>query len=168
MKCNPRPYNHFLLKSKANKKSFSNNQARKFKNIQCIDCTFTYGLDKSLQDFRKHLLCIHKGLIHWRHTHHYTVYRHNLKSKKRSLPRAKGSFTFYVDRNLGFFDPSLPPCRQFIYWGLFTRLDIWKTPPSLSSVYVDCERPLIIGSNIIWIIQKWWKNDIQLIVLKNW
>ena len=53
-----------------------------------------------------------------------------------------GSFTSYVDRFLGFFDPSLPPRRQFIYWSLFTRVDIWKTPPSLSPVYVDCEWPL--------------------------
>ena len=27
----------------------------------------------------------------------------------------KGVFTFYVDKNSVFFDPSHPPCRQFIY-----------------------------------------------------
>ena len=56
----------------------------------------------------------------------------------------EGSFTFYVDRILGFFDPYLPPCRQFIQQCLFTCIDISITPTYLSSVYVDCERPLRI------------------------
>ena len=43
-------------------------------------------------------------------------------------------------QKFGIFWP-LPPCEQFIYWTLFTGVDIWKTPHSLSFVYVDCERP---------------------------
>ena len=35
-----------------------------------------------------------------------------------------GSFIFYVDKILRFFDPSLPLLRQFIYWDLFTCVDI--------------------------------------------
>ena len=41
-----------------------------------------------------------------------------------------GAFTFYVDNLLVIFDPSLPFCRQFIYWGLCTSVDIWIAPPS--------------------------------------
>ena len=57
-----------------------------------------------------------------------------------------GSFTFYVDKNSGFFDPSLPPRRQFIYLTFFTYADIWKTPPSLSFVNVECESLLTPSS----------------------
>ena len=54
----------------------------------------------------------------------------------------KGVFTIYVDQFSEFLDPSLPIGRPFIYWGLFSKVDIWLTPPSLSGVYVDCECPL--------------------------
>ena len=33
---------------------------------------------------------------------------------------------------------------EFIYWMLFTCIDIWKTPSSLSFVHVDCESPLTL------------------------
>ena len=39
-----------------------------------------------------------------------------IKGKKT----AQGAFIFYVNKNLGFFDPSHTPRRQFIYWALFT------------------------------------------------
>ena len=66
-----------------------------------------------------------------------------------SKGRCEGSFTFYVDKILKFFDPSLPLCRhcllsrQFIYWSIFTCVDIWRPPPSLLSVYLHSEWPHI-------------------------
>ena len=38
-----------------------------------------------------------------------------------------GSFNNYVDRILAFFDHPPTSPRQFIYWGLFTFVDIWPT-----------------------------------------
>ena len=67
---------------------------------------------------------------------------------KSHFPR--GLFTFYVEKILGFFDPSLSLRRQFIYWGLYTSADFWETPPSLSLVYVECESPLIESEILFW------------------
>ena len=50
--------------------------------------------------------------------------------------------TIYVDQFPEFLDPSLPIGRPFDYRGLFSKVDIWLTPPSLSIVYVECESPL--------------------------
>ena len=63
---------------------------------------------------------------------------------------SKGTFTFYNDIILEFFDP-LPPSLYsvfieaylFIYWSLFTYVDIWTPPSFIPSVYVCCEWPLI-------------------------
>ena len=55
-----------------------------------------------------------------------------------------GAFTIYVDQFSKFLDPSLPIGRPFIYWGLFSKVDICLTPPSLSLVYVDCKCPLVV------------------------
>ena len=40
---------------------------------------------------------------------------------------------------VGFFYPSLRVVGQCIYLSLFIGIDIWKTPPSLFSVYLDFE-----------------------------
>ena len=40
----------------------------------------------------------------------------------------KGAFTIYVDQFSEILDPSLPIGRSFIYWGLFSKVDIWLTP----------------------------------------
>ena len=53
----------------------------------------------------------------------------------------QGAFTIYIDQFSEFLDPSLPIGRPFIYWGLFSKVDIRLTPPSLSLVYVECECP---------------------------
>ena len=52
----------------------------------------------------------------------------------------KGAFTFYVDKILRIFDPSLSVDSLFIE-GLCTCADIWKTPPFLSFIYAECESP---------------------------
>ena len=59
-----------------------------------------------------------------------------------------GVFTFYIYKILRIFDPSLPLCRQFNYRGLCICLDIWKIPPSLSFVFIECERPLSIVQEV--------------------
>ena len=53
----------------------------------------------------------------------------------------KEAFTIYVDQFSKFLNPSLPIGRSFIYWGLFSNVDIWLTPPFLSLVYVEFESP---------------------------
>ena len=68
-----------------------------------------------------------------------------------------GAFTIYVDQFSEFFDPSLPISRLLIYWGLFSKVDIWLTPPSLSLVYVECKRPLFR--------KKGEQNDAQILLL---
>ena len=61
----------------------------------------------------------------------------------------KGAFIFYVDNFWVIFNPSLLLHRQFIYWGLCTNVDIWKTPSSLYLVYIECEIPLSYGEQIL-------------------
>ena len=56
---------------------------------------------------------------------------------------AQGALTIYLDQFSKILDPSLPIGRPFIYWGWFSKVDIWLTPPSLSLVYVECECPHI-------------------------
>ena len=53
---------------------------------------------------------------------------------------SKGSCNNYIDRFLAFFDHLPTSCRQFIYWGLFTCVDIWLTihPPCLVYIVVAC------------------------------
>ena len=59
---------------------------------------------------------------------------------KKAIHIFIGEFMFYVDKNSLFFDPSLTPCRHFIYWTLSTGVDFLENPPYF--VYVDCEGPL--------------------------
>ena len=54
----------------------------------------------------------------------------------------KGSFNNYVDRFLAYFDHPPTSSRQFIYRGLFTKVDIWLTNHPPRPVYVVIERPL--------------------------
>ena len=70
---------------------------------------------------------------------HFDSQRESQKMKKCWNIKAMGAFTIYVDQFSEFSDPSLPIGRPFIYWGLFSKVDIWLTPPSLSRVYVDYE-----------------------------
>ena len=42
---------------------------------------------------------------------------------------SKGALTIYIDQFSEFSDPSLPIGRPFIYWGLFSEVDI--ADPSL-------------------------------------
>ena len=49
----------------------------------------------------------------------------------------QGAFTFYVDKNLGFFDPSLPTCRQTQTFGgpLLLSIQTFSLPPPSKSAY---------------------------------
>ena len=61
----------------------------------------------------------------------------------------KGPSINHIDRFWDFFDPSLPLCRQFYYIGLFSKVDIWPTPPPPSLVYMVYGSPLITTNQII-------------------